>query len=148
MITYQTIDIRMPAIARREVTRWVRAIAATYGKTVGDVAYIFCDDEKILEVNRQYLQHDYYTDIITFDYTEDNRIGGDLFISVDTVRTNAEGLGKDYSDELHRVIIHGILHLCGINDKGPGERQVMEAAEDRALALLAEMRRANQPKHI
>ena len=148
MITYQTIDIRMPAIARREVTRWVRAVAATYGKTVGDVAYIFCDDEKILEVNRQYLQHDYYTDIITFDYPEANRIGGDLFISVDTVRTNAEGLGKDYSDELHRVIIHGILHLCGINDKGPGERQVMEAAEDRALALLADMRRANQPKHI
>ena len=145
MITYQTIDIRMPAIARREVTRWVRAVAATYGKTVGDVAYIFCDDEKILEVNRQYLQHDYYTDIITFDYTEANRIGCDLFISVDTVRTNAEGLGKDYSDELHRVIIHGILHLCGINDKGPGERQVMEAAEDRALALLADMRRAEQP---
>ena len=112
---------------------------------MGDVAYIFCDDEKILEVNRQYLQHDYYTDIITFDYTEANRIGGDLFISVDTVRTNAEGLGKDYSDELHRVIIHGILHLCGINDKGPGERQVMEAAEDRALALLADMRRAKQP---
>ena len=148
MITYQTIDIRMPAIARREVTRWVRAVAATYGKTVGDVAYIFCDDEKILEVNRQYLQHDYYTDIITFHYTEANRLGGDLFISVDTVRTNAEGLGKDYSDELHRVIIHGILHLCGINDKGPGERQVMEAAEDRALALLADMRRAEQPKHI
>ena len=145
MITYQTIDIRMPAIARREVTRWVRAVAATYGKTVGDVAYIFCDDEKILEVNRQYLQHDYYTDIITFDYTEANRIGGDLFISVDTVRTNAEGLGKDYSDELHRVIIHGILHLCGINDKGPGERQVMEAAEDPALALLADLRRAEQP---
>ena len=148
MKTYQTIDIRMPAIARREVTRWVRAVAATYGKTVGDVAYIFCDDEKILDVNRQYLQHDYYTDIITFDYTEANRIGGDLFISVDTVRTNAEGLGKDYSDELHRVINHGILHLCGSNDKGPGERQVMEAAEDRALSLLADMRRANQPKHI
>lgn len=145
MISYQTIDIRMPAIGRREVTRWVRAVAASYGKTVGDVAYIFCDDEKILEVNRQYLQHDYYTDIITFDYTEANRISGDLFISVDTVRTNAEGLGKDYADELHRVIIHGILHLCGINDKGPGEREVMEAAEDRALALLADMRRDKQP---
>ena len=138
MITYQTIDIRMPAIARREVTRWVRAVAATYGKTVGDVAYIFCDDEKILEVNRQYLQHDYYTDIITFDYTEGDTISGDLFISLDTVRTNAEQFDKPYEEELHRVIIHGILHLCGINDKGPGEREIMEAAEDKALALLGE----------
>lgn len=136
MITYQTIDIRMPAIARREVTRWVRAVAATYGKTVGDVAYIFCDDEKILEVNRQYLQHDYYTDIITFDYDEDDTISGDLVISLDTVRSNAELFGKPYDEELHRVIIHGILHLCGINDKGPGEREQMEAAENRALALL------------
>ena len=138
MITYQTIDIRMPAIARREVTRWVRAVAATYGKTVGDVAYIFCDDEKILEVNRQYLQHDYYTDIITFDYTEGDPISGDLFISLDTVRTNAEQFDKPYDEELHRVISHGILHLCGINDKGPGEREIMEAAEDKALALLGE----------
>ena len=136
MITYQTIDIRMPAIARREVTRWVRAVAATYGKTVGDVAYIFCDDEKILEVNRQYLQHDYYTDIITFDYTEGDTISGDLFISLDTVRTNAEQFDKPYDEELHRVIIHGILHLCGINDKGPGEREIMEENENKALALL------------
>ena len=135
MITYQTIDIRMPAIARREVTRWVRAVAATYGKTVGDVAYIFCDDEKILEVNRQYLQHDYYTDIITFDYTEGDTISGDLFISLDTVRTNAEQFDKPYEEELHRVIIHGILHLVGINDKGPGEREIMEAAENNALAI-------------
>ena len=136
MITYQTIDIRMPAIARREVTRWVRAVAATYGKTVGDVAYIFCNDSKILEVNQQYLQHDYYTDIITFDYCEGNRISGDLFISLDTVRSNAELFGKSYHEELHRVIIHGILHLCGINDKGPGERELMEEAENAALALL------------
>ena len=138
MITYQTIDIRMPAIARREVTRWVRAVAATYGKTVGDVAYIFCDDEKILEVNRQYLQHDYYTDIITFDYTEGDTISGDLFISLDTVRTNAEQFDKPYDEELHRVIIHGILHLCGINDKGPREREIMEAAENKALKMKSE----------
>ena len=145
MISYNTVNVKMPAIRRRDTSAWVKAVAASYGKKVGEIAYIFVDDEEILRVNREYLQHDYYTDIITFDYTEANRIGGDLFISVDTVRTNAEGLGKDYSDELHRVIIHGILHLCGINDKGPGERQVMEAAEDRALALLADMRRAKQP---
>ena len=102
---------------------------------VGEIAYIFVNDEKILEVNRQYLQHDYYTDIITFDYCEGDVISGDLFISLDTVRTNAEQVGATYEQELHRVIIHGILHLCGINDKGPGEREIMEAAENKALAV-------------
>ena len=90
---------------------------------------------QILEVNRQYLQHDYYTDIITFDYCEGDRLSGDLFISLDTIRTNAEQFGAAYDDELHRVIIHGILHLCGINDKGPGEREIMEEAENKALAM-------------
>lgn len=123
MITYQTEGVDMPAIKKRETSAWIKAVAETYGKKVGEIAYIFCSDEKILEVNRQYLQHDYYTDIITFDYCEGNRISGDLFISLDTVRTNAEQFGATYETELHRVIIHGILHLCGINDKGPGERE-------------------------
>lgn len=136
MISYNTDGVKMPDIRKRENTAWVKAVAATYGKKVGEIAYIFVDDEKILEVNRQYLQHDYYTDIITFDYTEGDIISGDLFISLDTVRTNAEQVGATYEQELRRVIIHGILHLCGINDKGPGEREIMEAAEDRALALL------------
>ena len=136
MITYQTEDIAMPPIKKRETTEWVKQVAATYGKKVGEVAYIFCSDEKILEVNRQYLEHDYYTDIITFDYTEGNRISGDLFISLDTVRTNAEQFEQPYERELHRVIIHGILHLCGINDKGPGEREIMEAEENKALSLI------------
>lgn len=144
MISYNTINVKMPAISHRETSAWVRDVARSYGKRVGDVAYVFCDDDKILEVNRQYLRHDYYTDIITFDYCEGDVVSGDLFISLDTVRTNAGQLGKDYDDELHRVIIHGILHLVGINDKGPGEREVMEAAEDRALARLAEMRRSKE----
>lgn len=135
MITYNTDGVKMPKIKKRENTAWVKAVAAGYGKKVGEIAYIFVDDEKILEVNRQYLQHDYYTDIITFDYTEGDVISGDLFISLDTVKTNAELVGAAYEQELDRVIIHGILHLCGINDKGPGERAVMEAAENRALAL-------------
>ena len=135
MITYQTDGTRMPHIKRRENSAWVKRVAATYGKKVGDVAYIFVNDDKILEVNRQYLQHDYYTDIITFDYSEGDVISGDLFISLDTVRTNAEQVGATYEQELNRVIIHGILHLCGINDKGPGEREQMEAAEDKALRL-------------
>ena len=136
MITYQTEDIKMPSIKRREISEWIKSVAASYGKKVGEIAYIFCSDEKILEVNRQYLEHDYYTDIITFDYTEGSRIGGDLFISLDTVRTNAEQFNQPYERELHRVIIHGILHLCGINDKGPGERELMEEAENKALGLI------------
>lgn len=140
MISYNNINVALPHISHRATSAWVRAVAATYGKRVGEVAYVFCDDEKILEVNRQYLNHDYYTDIITFDYCEGDVLSGDLFISLDTVKSNAELFGKTYDDELHRVIIHGILHLCGINDKGPGEREIMEAAEDRALALLEQMK--------
>ena len=139
MITYNTDGVKMPSIKKRENTAWVKAVAASYGKRVGEIAYIFVDDEKILEVNRLYLGHDYYTDIITFDYCEGDVISGDLFISLDTVRTNAERVGATYEEELHRVIIHGILHLCGINDKGPGEREIMEAAEDKALALRSSL---------
>ena len=139
MITYNTDGVKMPSIKKRENTAWVKAVAASYGKRVGEIAYIFVDDEKILEVNRQYLGHDYYTDISTFDYCEGDVISGDLFISLDTVRTNAEQVGATYEEELHRVIIHGILHLCGINDKGPGEREIMEAAEDKALALRSSL---------
>lgn len=135
MISYNTVNVKMPAIRRRDTSAWVKAVAASYGKKVGEIAYIFVDDEEILRVNREYLQHDYYTDIITFDYTEGNTISGDLFISLDTVRTNAEQFDKPYEEELHRVIIHGILHLCGINDKGPGEREIMEAAENKALGM-------------
>lgn len=127
----------MPPIDQAVITVWVGAVAATYGRRTGDINYIFVDDEEILRVNRQFLQHDYYTDIITFDNSSSSKfISGDLFISLDTVRTNAEGLGLPYEQELHRVVIHGILHLCGLNDKGPGERELMEAAENRALALL------------
>ncbi len=134
-ITYHTDGVKMPDIKKREVSEWIKQVAASYEKRVGDIAYIFCSDEKILEVNNQYLQHDYYTDIITFDYTEGNRIGGDLFISLDTVKTNAEQFADNYQQELYRTIIHGILHLCGIDDKGPGEREIMEAAENKALEL-------------
>lgn len=137
MISYQCEGIAMPAIKRRDISSWIKNVASVYGKKVGDVAYIFCDDERILDVNREYLQHDYYTDIITFDYTEGDVIGGDIFISLDTVRSNSELLGVPYRQELHRVIIHGILHLCGINDKGEGEREIMEKEENKALAMLS-----------
>ena len=136
MISYNAEGVAMPNIKRRATTAWIKAVAATYGKRVGEIGYLFVDDEHILDVNNQYLGHDYYTDIITFDYCEGDVLNGDLVISLDTVRSNAELFGKPYEEELHRVIIHGVLHLCGLNDKGPGERELMEAAENRALALL------------
>ena len=135
MISYHSENISMPPIKRRDTTRWLRTVAASYGCKIGELGYVFCDDDKILEINRQYLNHDYYTDIITFDYTEGRILNGDIYISLDTVRSNALQQHTDYTEELHRVIVHGVLHLCGINDKGPGERAVMQEAEDRALAL-------------
>lgn len=135
MITYSSENVKMPKIRKRDTSAWIKQVAASYGRKVGEVGYMFVDDEKILEVNNEYLGHDYYTDIITFDYDEDNIINGDLVISLDTVKSNAELFGKTYEEELFRVIIHGILHLCGINDKGPGEREIMEAAENKALEM-------------
>ena len=134
-VSFFAEDVKMPAIKKRETTDRIRRVASGYGKKCGDIAYIFCSDEKILEVNKAYLQHDYYTDVITFDYTEGDKIGGDIFISVDTVRSNAEQFGTDYDEELHRIIIHGVLLLCGIIDKGPGEREMMTRHENEALKL-------------
>ena len=102
-ITYHIDGVKMPQIKKRETSEWIKAVAATYNKKVGDVAYIFCSDEKILEVNKQYLQHYYYTDIITFDYTVGDRISGDLFISLDTVKTNAQQFADSYEEELNQI---------------------------------------------
>lgn len=135
MVTYQAEGVKMPALKRRETTAWIRRVAARHGHRVGQVGYEFCSDERILAVNRQYLGHDYYTDIITFPYDEGEVISGDIFISLDTVQSNAQRFGVPFGEELHRVIIHGILHLCGIDDKGPGQRAIMEQAENEALAM-------------
>lgn len=137
-VSYQAEGVKQPNIKKRETTAWLTAVAASYGKKIGEVAYMFCSDEKILEVNNQYLQHDYYTDIITFDYSEGDTISGDIFISVDTVRSNAEQYNTSYEEEIRRIIIHGILHLCGINDKSEQERKNMTDCENKALAMLLE----------
>lgn len=139
MITYNVEGVKMPKIKKRETTAWIRAVAKSYGRRVGEVGYMFVNDDKILEVNREYLGHDYYTDVITFDYDEDDVVSGDVVISLDTVASNAHLFNKTYEEELYRVIIHGILHLCGINDKGLGEREQMEAAENKALALRQQL---------
>ena len=126
----------MPVIDVAKLSTWIDNVAKTYERKVGEIAYIFCSDQRILEINRQYLHHDYYTDIITFDNSLTHTINGDIFISLDTVLSNSQLQHTTYQQELHRVIIHGILHLCGVNDKGPGEREIMEAAEDKALNML------------
>lgn len=135
-INFTVKKIAMPEFDQERAKDWIIEVASRHEKKVGDLTYVFCDDEKILEVNRQFLQHDYYTDIITFDYSNKRRISGDMFISLDTVKSNAELFGRAYDEEFMRVIIHGVLHLCGINDKGEREREIMERHENEALALL------------
>ena len=135
MIYYQSENIAMPKLPKMKVNAWIKEVAKLHGYSVGDISYIFCDDNKILEVNKTYLHHDYYTDIITFDYTEGKTISGDMYISLDTVQSNAEKFGTEYKEEFYRVVIHGILHLCGINDKGEGEREIMKQHENQALAI-------------
>ncbi len=135
MIEFMTEGVEMPSLDFEQIRIWIGEVARARGFVVGNLNYCFCDDSYILETNRKFLGHDYFTDIITFDYSRRGKIAGDMVISLDTVASNAEGLGVDYEEELHRVIIHGVLHLCGIDDKGPGEREIMEANENEALSL-------------
>ena len=133
MITYNIINVTMPDIREAEVSEWVRQVAKSYGKVVGDINYIFVDDETMLDINRRFIGHDYYTDHIGFDYSQGDALSGDIYISLDTVRTNAELFGVTQDEELRRIIIHGLLHLCGLRDKTPEERAKMQQAEDEAL---------------
>lgn len=135
-IVYQSENIKLPDIKKKETSRWIEKVASLYNKSIGDVNYIFCDDDKIIEVNRKFLDHDFYTDIITFDYSEDNIISGDIFISLDTVLSNSQKYNTEYKEELMRVIIHGILHLCGIDDRTDNEELEMRKAEENALKIL------------
>ncbi|WP_407401381.1 rRNA maturation RNase YbeY [Sodaliphilus sp.] len=138
-INFMTQNVPMPALDLELTRRWLVEVTRCHDRVVGRLSYVFCDDEYILETNRKFLNHDYFTDIITFDYTNRRRVSGDMVISLDTVRTNAELFGRSYDEELRRVVVHGVLHLCGINDKGPGEREIMEMHENEALKLLDEL---------
>ena len=136
MIHFSNDSIEMPALDERKIGRWIRAVASEYGFTVGNINYIFCSDERELAVNREFLGHDYYTDIITFDYSTAQTLNGDIFISLDTVRSNANELGIPFDQELVRILIHGILHLTGQGDKTPETKAVMTEKENRAIARL------------
>ena len=135
-VTFQTEGIDFPKIEEDKLSEWIDKVAKKYNKEVGEISYLFCDDEKILEVNREYLNHDFYTDIITFDYSEDNIISGDIIISLQMVESNSQMYKTEYLEELHRVIIHGILHLCGVKDSTLEEETLMRKAEDNALEML------------
>lgn len=140
IINWLNERVDFPDVIEKSIVEpWLAKVAETHGKIPGTLTYILTDDEGILEVNRKFLNHDYYTDIITFDYSKRKMVSGDIYISLETVATNAEQFGQNPVRELHRVIAHGLLHLCGINDKGPGEREIMERHEDAALQLLSEM---------
>lgn len=130
----------MPSLDTKLMSRWLKQIAAFHRKKLGDINYIFCSDKRILEVNIEYLGHDYYTDIITFDYDEGQRVSGDLFISLETVASNAEMLGIAYEEELLRVMAHGVLHLCGFKDKTEEDAANMRLREQEALALLNDLK--------
>lgn len=136
-VSYHTQDCSFRFGNRRAVNRWIAETIAAEGRKRGEIAIIFCSDESLLEMNRKHLGHDYLTDIITFDYSEDNTVSGDLFISVDTVAANAQKYDATFVDELHRVIIHGVLHLCGYADKSSSEARTMRQKEDFYLNLLS-----------
>lgn len=136
-VTFQAEDIDFPNIEENKLAEWISKVAQKHKKEVGEISYLFCNDEKILEINREYLNHDFYTDIITFDYSEGNTISGDILISLQTVESNSQMYKTDFSEELHRVIIHGILHLCGLKDSSPEEETIMRSAEEKALEMLS-----------
>ncbi len=132
-IEFEADGIEMPDFDKRKVSEWIRSVARDHGYDIKRLSYLFLNDEKMLEANNKYLGHDYYTDVITFDYTRPEILCGEILISLDTVKSNAELMDEEYGRELLRVVIHGVLHLCGINDKGEGEREIMEAEENKAL---------------
>lgn len=136
MITYNSYGSVMPELDERSTTAWLRRVAEKHGRRVGDINYIFCNDEEILALNRQYIGHNYYTDHIGFDYSAGRILSGDIYVGIETVETNAALFNKTYDNELRRVIVHGLLHLVGIKDKTPEERAEMETAEDEALSLI------------
>ena len=139
MVSYFTEDVRFPFSQKRFTSKWLKFVAQHEGRILGDISVIFCSDPYILDVNKKYLQHDYYTDIITFDYCEGDVLSGDLFISVDSVRENASFYGTDFENELNRVIVHGVLHLIGYDDHTEEDIAVMRSKEDFYLSHRADI---------
>jgi rRNA maturation RNase YbeY len=139
-INYFAEDISIPKIKRRLTSGWIKNTIVSEGKFPGDISFIFCSDDYLLDVNRKFLQHDYFTDIITFDYVEHGHVNGDIFISVDRVKENAGKFSKTFENELNRILIHGILHLLGYKDKEKRDKELMTEREDFYLNRLDEIK--------
>jgi len=135
-INFFTEDVLLPKLGKRKLVGWIKNVIQKEGKKPGDISFIFCSDDFLLEVNKKYLNHDYYTDIITFDYVENNLIQGDIFISLDRVKENAMTYKTTFDNENHRILIHGILHLVGYKDKLKEDKLLMTAKEDFYLKEL------------
>lgn len=135
-INFQCQDIKFVLKEKRKVSKWINDVIKLHQKKLGNVSYIFCSNQYILELNQQYLNHSYFTDIITFDYCYDNKVEGDIFISIDTVLDNSHRFKTNYNDELLRVIIHGVLHLVGFSDKTAKQQKQMRVLEDEALSIF------------
>ena len=137
MIRFSTLDVDMPPVEPQRDKAWIEAVAQHYGKMIGELYYYFCSDEKLLEINRERLGHDFYTDIVTFPLTDcDTVLSSEFCISVDRIQENAVTFGRSYESELHRVIIHGVLHLIGFDDLTDVEEKEMRTKEEEALSLL------------
>ena len=137
MIRFSTLDVAMPPIDPQRDKAWIETVARGYGKTIGELYYYFCSDDKLLEINKQRLGHDFYTDIVTFPLTDcETVLSSEFCISVDRIKENAETFGRSYESELHRVIIHGVLHLIGFDDHSEKDEKEMREKEEEALELL------------
>ena len=137
MIRFSTLDVEMPPIEPQRVKAWIESVAQGYGKTIGELYYYFCSDERLLEINRNRLGHDFYTDIVTFPLTDcEIVLSSEFCISIDRIRENATTLGRSYESELHRVIIHGVLHLIGFDDLTDEEEKMMREKEEEALGMM------------
>lgn len=135
-ISFNFIETKDVVSQKNKVKSWIKSVAEKRGFKVGEISYIFCSDDYLLDINKTYLKHDFYTDIITFDYTDAKKISGDLYISIDRVRDNAQELNLGFEQELHRVIIHGVLHILGLKDKTEEEAKEMRKAEEECLKSL------------
>ena len=135
-IKFFSEDLPLPKIKRRLIANWLKEVILFEGKRVGEISFIFCSDEYLLDVNRKYLDHDYYTDVITFDYVEGEMVSGDIFISLDRVSENARNLNLSFLEELDRIMVHGVLHLLGYKDKSRKDKILMTEREDYFLKLL------------
>lgn len=136
MITFQNIDIEMPPLNQRAAKEWIQEFVADYGKKIGELYYLFCSDEYLYNFNMKHMNHDFYTDIVTFPLNDcDEYLSGEFYISIDRIRDNAEQMGKTFKDEFHRVLAHGVLHLIGFKDKTDEDAAVMREQEEKCLAM-------------